>query len=356
MPVAGGFLLAAAAALFTAGCGYIGEPLPPLANVPARVTDLAAVQRGSHLIVQFTIPDLTTEAKAIKDPVKLDLRIGTAGAPFDADKWAAQAKSIPQGTAKTGLAHYEIPAAEWTNQEAILAVRAIGANGKEAGWSSFLVLPVVPPPERPAGVNATATAEGVHLTWRASGATFRVFRKTIGEFALVATVQQPQWTDTATEAGTPYIYVVQTIVPFGNEPVKNPAGNTPAGNNPVDKTGNAIDKPGNNKEAQSDLSEEFPITPVDTFAPAVPSGLSPSAATNSIELVWERNTETDLAGYRIYRAVAGGAFEKLADVSQIPSYSDRNVEHGKTYRYAVSALDHAGNESARTPAAEVMVP
>jgi hypothetical protein len=338
-PGAGGFWLAVAAALFTAGCGYIGEPLPPLANVPARVTDLAAVQRGSHLIVQFTIPDLTTEGKAIKDPVKLDLRIGTAGAPFDADKWAAQAKSIPQGTAKTGLAHYEIPAAEWTNKEAILAVRAVGANGKEAGWSSFLVLPVVPPPERPAAVNATATAEGVHLTWRASGATFRVFRKTTGDFALVATVQQPQWTDTATEAGQPYIYVVQTIVGFGNEAVDKPGNN-----------------PGNSKEAQSDLSEEVPITPVDKFPPAVPSGLSPSAATNSIELVWERNTETDLAGYRIYRAVAGGAFEKLADVSQIPSYSDRNVEHGKTYRYAISALDQAGNESARTPEAEVMVP
>src|SRR5450432_2444440 len=121
MPDAGGWIVLAAAALFTAGCGYIGEPLPPLANVPARVTDLTAVQRGPRILVQFTIPDLTTEGRAIKDAVKLDLRIGSAGVPFDAGKWAAQAKSIPQatakipqatgkipeGTAKTGLAHYE---------------------------------------------------------------------------------------------------------------------------------------------------------------------------------------------------------------------------------------------------------
>ena len=37
--------LIAAAALLTTGCGYTGDPLPPLANIPARVLDLAAVQR-----------------------------------------------------------------------------------------------------------------------------------------------------------------------------------------------------------------------------------------------------------------------------------------------------------------------
>ena len=40
------WLVAAAAAALLAGCGYIGDPLPPLLNIPARVTDLTAVQRG----------------------------------------------------------------------------------------------------------------------------------------------------------------------------------------------------------------------------------------------------------------------------------------------------------------------
>lgn len=318
-----------AAYLFTTGCGYVGEPLPPLANVPAKVADLAAVQRGSRIIVQFTIPDLTTEGMTIKEPVKLDLRIGTAGDPFDVGKWAAQAKTIPQGPEKAGLVRYEIPVAEWINKEAILAVRVISDRGKEAGWSPFVVLPVVAPPEQPAAVTPTATAEGIRLTWRANGKTFRVFRKTpdAAAFALVATVQQAQWIDPATEFGKPYTYVVQTIADLGN-----------------------------NKEAQSNLSEEVSLRPVDTFAPAVPSGLTPSAAANSIELVWERNTEPDLAGYRIYRAVGAGALEKVADVSQIPSYSDHNVEHGKSYRYAISSVDQAGNESARGPAVEVALP
>jgi fibronectin type 3 domain-containing protein len=88
----------------------------------------------------------------------------------------------------------------------------------------------------------------------------------------------------------------------------------------------------------------------------VPGGLHASAAPGSIELNWERNTEPDLNGYRIYRATGAGEFEKLADVSVAPSYSDRAVEAGKTYRYAVASLDRTGNESARSAVAEVLVP
>jgi fibronectin type 3 domain-containing protein len=48
--------------------------------------------------------------------------------------------------------------------------------------------------------------------------------------------------------------------------------------------------------------------------------------------------------------------EKIADVSVVPSYSDRKVEHGKTYRYAVAAVDQAGNESPRSAAIDVAMP
>jgi len=327
----------AAAALLTSGCGYVGEPLPPLANVPARVKDLAAVERGSRIMVQFTIPLQTTEGTLIKDPVKLDLRIGAAGQPFHADEWAAHARQVtplPETASGTGLAHYAIPAAEFAGKEAILAVRVVGSNGKEAGWSSFVILPVVPPPDQPIDVTPTATADGVRLTWRARGGSFQVFRKAQGEnFTPVATVQQPQWTDANAEFGKPYSYQVQTIVKLAD-----------------------------NRQAESDLSAEVAITPVDKFPPAAPSGLHPSAAVNSIELAWDRNNEPDLAGYRVYRAIlAPGAvtaapLEKLADIGPIPSYSDRGVEHGKTYRYALTAIDRAGNESSQTPPVEVVLP
>ncbi|HJZ96915.1 MAG TPA: hypothetical protein VKE70_10450, partial [Candidatus Solibacter sp.] len=71
----------------------------------------------------------------------------------------------------------------------------------------------------------------------------------------------------------------------------------------------------------------------------------------SNELSWDPNTEPDLAGYRVYRAIGGGQFEKLADLSPVPAYSDKAIQKGVEYRYAVTALDRAGNESQKsTPA------
>ena len=130
-----------------------------------------------------------------------------------------------------------------------------------------------------------AIAEGVRVVWRAVGANFRVLRKMeTGEYAMVADISSPEWLDTGTEYGKRYTYVVQTIVKLED-----------------------------NKVAESELSEEFAITPEDTFAPAVPTGLRADVVTASIELAWDRNTARDLAGYRIYRAIGDAPLEKVAE-------------------------------------------
>jgi hypothetical protein len=320
--------LMAAAALLATGCGYTGEPMPPLANIPARVIDLSAIQRGSRIMVQFTVPPRTTEGVAIKTPLNLDLRIGTAEPPFSSEGWAAHATEVPAGPIDNGVARYEIPAAAWTGKEATLAVRVSSPRGKTVGWSNFVNLPVVAPPERPAEVHAEAAAEGVRLTWRARGDSFRIYRRTGSDaFAPVANVPQPSWTDFGAEFGTHYIYQVKTIIKLPNS-----------------------------AEAESDPSEETGITPIDVFPPAVPAGLNAVAAPNSIELSWEGDTEPDLAGYFIYRSTGAGPFAKIGELVSIPSYSDRTAEHGKTYRYEVSAIDKTGNESARSGPVEATLP
>jgi hypothetical protein len=319
--------LAALLATFLLGaCGYIGDPLPPLANVPKRVDDLAAIQRGASVIVQFTVPAVTTENHPIPGPVKVDLRAGAAD-QFDENQWAASSRQIPPVTLTDHTARYEIPATEWTGKEIIFGVRIVAGNGKQSGWSNFVVVPVMLSLAKPTAVTATATAAGVRLTWQAPGAEFRVFRKTDGPaFALAATVQKPEFLDPQAEFGKPVTYTVQTIA-------RHDA-----------------------KIAESELSDPVTLTPVDKFPPATPAGLRASTAPNSIELTWDRNSEGDLAAYRIFRAVANGPFEKLADVSAVPTYSDRTVEPGKTYRYAITAVDRAGNESPRSPALEVVLP
>ena len=313
------------ALIFLTGCGYVGEPLPPLRNIPANVSDLAAVQRGGRIIVHFTPPGKTTEGRPLGLPVRFDLRIGAASPPFDAQTWAAQARALPRIDIRNGLAQTEAPSTDWTGRDVTLAVRTIGPNGKESGWSNFVNLTVVPPPQRPAALHAEASADGVRLTWEGPAGDFVVLRREgkEGDFAQAAEVQQPEWLDRTAAFGKPYTYLVQRIV-----------------------------KVGENRTAQSELSDEASITPKDTYPPAAPSGLRVVAGPNSIELAWDGNTEPDLAGYRIYRSVAEGAWQKLADVSQVPAYSDHQVESGKTYQYAVSAIDQAGNESPRSAPAD----
>jgi hypothetical protein len=319
--------LPAAAALLLAGCGYMGDPRPPLANIPPKVSDLAALQRGGRIIVQFTVPGKTTEGHPIPSPLSLDLRAGTADR-FEPNQWADAARHIPPGAITGGVARYEIPAADWTGKEVIFGVQTVAGNHKQSGWSNFVVVPVVPPPDKPGGVTPAITAQGVRLTWQARGTNFRILRKTDeGAYSPVGAVQTPEWTDTATEFGKRYTYLVQTIVKLDNR-----------------------------KEAESDLSDEASIVPRDIFPPAAPKGLQGSTAPNSIELNWERNTEEDLNGYRIYRGEGSGTMEKIADVTAVPSYSDRKVEHGKSYRYAITAVDQAGNESPRSAPIEVAMP
>jgi len=317
-------ILPVLAALGAAGCGYVGEPLPPLANVPARVTDLTVVQHGSHIVARFTVPKATTEGAVLKSTPALDLRIGPGSNPFVPAAWVESATQVPEGPVTNGVARYEIPAAAWIGKQAILGVRVTGANGKSSVWSNLVTVPVIAPLETPMEVSAVATAQGVQLTWRGGGTSFRMFRRTGTQpFAAVADVAQPPWTDPTSVFGTAYTYQVQAIAKLGDK-----------------------------QEAESELSAEVPITPIDTFPPAVPTGLHATAAGDSVELSWEGSTEADLAGYRVYRAAPGGGFEKIAD-PVLPAYSDHAVEHGKTYRYAVTSVDQSGNESGRSAVAEI---
>ena len=87
---------------------------------------------------------------------------------------------------------------------------------------------------------------------------------------------------------------------------------------------------------------------VDTFAPAAPRMLQSVASGTTVNLIWEANSETDLAGYMVLRGEAPG--DKLAPLTKTPmtdaSYTDSTVRRERTYVYEVIAVDKAGNQSA----------
>ncbi|HUB83675.1 MAG TPA: hypothetical protein VMB03_32980 [Bryobacteraceae bacterium] len=322
-------LLTSLALLLTAGCGYLGQPMVPLANVPQRITDLAAVQRGAFLVARCTIPTFTTENNPIKASVKLDLRIGVAGNPFVPADWSTQAKPYSQFEGKDGIATFQIPAGEWTGKQVTIGIRSIAVNGKHSDWSNFETLPVVSPPAAPSAPTIEDIAAGERITWTGAGDRFRVFRKAGDEndYTVVATVTGHEWTDTGIEYGKSYTYKLQALVDAAHD-----------------------------KVAESDLSAAASRTPKDTFPPAVPAGLRADRSGNGVSLVWEPDNDADLAGYRVYRSEGNGAWQKLADTNTVPTYSDTTAEHGKAYHYAVSAFDKTGNESRRCAPVEIQFP
>lgn len=77
-----------------------------------------------------------------------------------------------------------------------------------------------------------------------------------------------------------------------------------------------------------------------------------SQSTGNIKITWDKNSEADLAGYKVYiceKSVANGdtsAYAVVVDKKNIvASFEWKNLLLGKTYYMAVTAYDNAGNES-----------
>jgi hypothetical protein len=288
-------LAAAAWVGLVTGCGYVGDPLPPALNIPERVREIRAVQIGERLIVEFSMPERTLEGLPLRPPVAAELRIGQTVERVEGNRT-------------------ELAASRWAGQTVEISARAI-AREKTSEWSDPVRIDVVAPLRAPAALRAESNPKGVRLEWSGEsrpGLQWRVFRGS-GEIAMAAA---PEYVDATAEYGKPYEYSVEAVL------------------------GSAL----------SERAGPVKITPEDKFPPEVPAGLAAVPGDSSIELSWEPAVAADLKGYRVYRNS-----ELLAEVD-VPAWSDKKVETSKAYAYAVSAVDTAGNESARSVPIEISAP
>lgn len=65
----------------------------------------------------------------------------------------------------------------------------------------------------------------------------------------------------------------------------------------------------------------------------------------TVTVQWDQNFENDLAGYKIYVGESSRDYSGLVDVGTASQFVWQNLENGKTYFFAVTAYDFAGNES-----------
>ncbi|MBI3003877.1 MAG: hypothetical protein HYY49_00495 [Ignavibacteriales bacterium] len=87
---------------------------------------------------------------------------------------------------------------------------------------------------------------------------------------------------------------------------------------------------------------------VDRTPPAAPRGVRTISLDNAVEIQWLANTEPDVQGYNIWRALQyEGPYSLRGGTSNLV-FVDNNANNGTTYYYALSAYDYEGNESAIT--------
>jgi len=234
------------------------------------------------------------------------------------------------------------------SQFAIYTVEVRDNQGRSAGFSNSVWVPLVPMPPV-SEFHSQLDARGVFLIWqdeieiRPSSVQFdyRIYRseKTSSHrtaipywHALIHTRDGDRWTgvDTNIEWEKTYSYWV------------TPVAKVHAAN------GNLI------SEIEGEESAPIVVTTHNIFPPAAPEGLvvvvSHIPGTRFVELIWAPNAEKDVTGYNVYRREEGGQMARInsAPITML-SFQDTNVAAGKKYWYCVSAVDLRANESAKSP-------
>lgn len=304
------------------GCGYVGPVLPPSPEIPGAVADLRVIEKGDQLDITFTVPPRTIDSLVIKRYTAIDLAIGSAETPFDFDKWAATAQhfelplpAIDPDAPSPKPVSQALPATDWIGKHVVVAVRT--STRKEdhfSQWSNRALVDVISPIEAPVAT-IEATKKGYLLTWpdEGEGVHYLIFRRGPADKApvQVGTADHPPYLDNTSQWSTPYVYTV------------------------VAQQGTA----------ESQASKELAVNHADTFAPEVPASITALAGPESVEVTWSRSPDTDLKGYYVYRSTNGGDFVRQGNLITVPTFSDRNVERGKAYRYEISAVNQNGYES-----------
>jgi hypothetical protein len=123
---------------------------------------------------------------------------------------------------------------------------------------------------------------------------------------------------------------------------------------------------GSTLELAGPLSPPLRIEAINVFPPSAPKGLAAVATVGengagpAIDLSWLPGTEADLAGYIVYRrdSDTSAAWQRISPAQPVvgPGYHDSNVQPGRTYIYAVTAIDQDRRESARSDEASDTIP
>ncbi len=336
-------------------CGKRKPPLPPIERIPQRTELLSGAQRGNQVILSWPGPRRNAAEGSVQSIRRIDIyRVAekpNAPLSMTEEEFAARATvvgSVPYSEVKNAGENLTyIDTLELAGVPARLryAVRFVNAAGQSAAFSNFLLIePAAKVAEPPTNVRGELSESAITINWEApktniDGSTpvnllgYNVYRATAAQpevsqkpinQELIATTK---YQDRSFKFGQRYTYVVRTVS-LGTE-----------------------GKPVESLNSKSVLAE-----PVDIYPPSAPGQISPAASPGKISLFWPANPEPDVAGYTIYRStdpnLPKDRWTKLTATLYLrTTFTDENVEAGKTYYYYLTATDTSGMVS---PPSEVV--
>ena len=365
------------AAIAVSGCGMPAVPQPPSLELPNPVTDLVAIRTGNQVSLTWTMPRRDTEKVLLKGQIA----VRVCRRSSDAEP-CATVETVQLAPQANGALTETLPPALATGAPRALNyfVELENRKGRSAGLSNAAAIVAGAAPGAVTGLTAEVRKDGMVLRWSAIGATSG------GTGGAVIRLERKL----ATTAGKPQSAPKQgELAPEPTPPVQNLLVETgaAAGRAP---SGVAMDKQiqfgetyeyraqrvervtldGKTLELDGPFSAPVRVDAADIFPPEAPTGLAAVASVGAsggetaIDLSWQPNTESDLAGYAVYRHEGNGAGGSAADWKRIsgaqplvgPGFHAPNVEPGHTYEYAVTSIDQGGHESGRSAPTQETVP
>ena len=369
------FIAPPAFCLLLASCAQTGPPLPPSLELPKPPADLRASRKGNRVTLSWSEPTLTTDRQNVRDVgptlvcrgLQSDrsqtemTECGNPAAMLPAPSSAAPQKSgsapsrsqrpAPQTYTDTLPANLQQqdPTAELT-----YAVEVLNRNARGSGLSNRVHVPAVVTLPPPGDLAAELTGDGVVLTWTSATASqnpgvqhrYRIYRHDESSGKAVVAGEIPlgepgpaHFTDSSFEWEKTYLYRITAV--------------------------SIVKRPESEVQVEGDDTPPVRVIAHDVFPPSVPAGLQAAYSGEGqkpfIDLIWAPVTNTDLAGYNVYRSKTNGTPVKPtvklnSELVTSPSYRDLAVVSGKTYTYSVSAVDVRGNESQRSEETSESVP
>jgi parallel beta-helix repeat protein len=84
---------------------------------------------------------------------------------------------------------------------------------------------------------------------------------------------------------------------------------------------------------------------IDTTPPEIPKNLRTVGRDKMVDLTWSKNTDKDIARYKIYRSTTPLTGYQELGTTELETFQDKNLKNEVSYYFKISALDLAGNES-----------